>query len=128
MWVIVTIAEFVLGPRKINANLDRLDNCSTFQMHMEIQTAAQRSSIQTIATFRPTDTANLVYKTSTDVIYTDIRACFFGCTTDCWTGRKERINATMNLNLSSYIAENTAFFQYKTLEMNLHEGKSRCLL
>jgi hypothetical protein len=80
MWIIVTIAEFVLGQRKINTNLDRLDNCRTFQMHSEIQPGVRRSSMQSLATFRPTytPTANLVYKTNTDVIYTDIRVCFVG--------------------------------------------------
>jgi len=62
IWMLVTKTEFVPGPRKIKANLDRFGNCRTFRIFCEIQPAARRSNTQTLATVRPTCAADLVQK------------------------------------------------------------------
>jgi hypothetical protein len=68
IWMLVTTAEFVLGPRKFKANLDLLGNCRTFRIHSEIQPAVQRSNTQTLGTVHPTYATSLVWNKSTHVL------------------------------------------------------------
>jgi hypothetical protein len=98
MWMLVTNTEFVLGPRKIKANLDWVCHCRIFRRHSETQPAARRSSMQTPATVRPYMCRCFVVKERNEVIYLDLRVCSFGWATNSLTDIKERINTKMNLH------------------------------